>query len=527
MTKLEIDISSVLQQLKTQLADATWESRRQCFSKMLKLARALDINEPCQKLYEAFVADGNVSEEHRSLRIRCVRLLDATACTKAKNERGILYNESSLPSRTAALEYFHNKHYPLDHKVSIDHLIVKAEIEMQHLNLSDSTIGQYRHSWLDIRRYFIENNTADYDECLLQRFIHNIGLQRNSGAMKEWKWKINRKAAHVLMEIVNTGRFQWGTVNRSVSCASMETELIRSQYLLSLSQRNLGGATINLHDYVFRKAMAFAGIETRDHLSFLSPDRVHHVISKFAESCNKRSLTTIFTILRSLLKFFHATGLTQTDLSGIVMGCFIQRNSVATYISEKDQANLVAQLDNESKRTKAVILLAMKLGLRDSDICNLTLQEIDWRNDKIRLNQNKTGEPLVLPLLPDVGNALMDYILNERPKRDDRYSYVFLRKQAPYNKLTSVYSICSKLLRHQQIKPINGTATGVHLFRYTLVHRLLTAKVSHQVITNVLGHASKESDKPYISMEESMLRMCALDLSVIGKVSWKGDALND
>jgi hypothetical protein len=102
-----------------------------------------------------------------------------------------------------------------------------------------------------------------------------------------------------------------------------------------------------------------------------------------------------------------------------------------------------------------------------------------------------------------------------------------LRKQAPYNKLTSVYPICSELLRHQQIKPVNGAAAGVHLFRYTLVHRLLAAKVPHQVITNVLGHASKESDKPYLSMEESMLRMCALDLSVIGKVSWKGGALND
>jgi hypothetical protein len=76
------------------------------------------------------------------------------------------------------------------------------------------------------------------------------------------------------------------------------------------------------------------------------------------------------------------------------------------------------------------------------------------------------------------------------------------------------------------IKPVNGNATGVHLFRYSLVHRLLTAKVPHQVITDTLGHTSKESDKPYLSMEESMLRMCALDLSVIGGLTWKGDGIN-
>lgn len=205
------------------------------------------------------------------------------------------------------------------------------------------------------------------------------------------------------------------------------------------------------------------------------------------------------------------------------MGCFTQRGSVAAYISEKDQAKLIEQINKESKRTKAVILLAMKLGLRDCDISNLTFQEVDWLNDKIRLLQEKTGNPLVLPLLPDVGNALMDYILDERPKRDDKYPYIFLRKQAPYNKLVSVYQSCSKLLKRLEVEPVNGTAKGVHIFRYTLVHRLLAAKTPHQVITNVLGHVSKESDKPYLSMEESMLRLCALDLSVIGRVSWRGE----
>jgi integrase len=268
--------------------------------------------------------------------------------------------------------------------------------------------------------------------------------------MKEWKWKINRKAAHVLIEVANTGRFLW-----------------------------------------------------------------------------KRSMATTLPILRSQLAFFHTTGLISKNLSGIVMGCFVQRCSVAAYLSEKDQVKLIAQLAKESKRTKAVILLAMHLGLRDCDICNLTFQVIDWQDDRIRLIQKKTGEPLVLPLLPDVGNALMDYILNERPKRTDNYPYIFLRRQAPHQKLTSVYPICSRLLRCLGIKPVNGTATGVHLFRYSIAHKLLAAKVPHQVITDALGHTSKESDKPYLSMDESMLRMCALDLSDIGRISWKGGASND
>jgi integrase len=209
------------------------------------------------------------------------------------------------------------------------------------------------------------------------------------------------------------------------------------------------------------------------------------------------------------------------------MAGLVRRGSVATYIEDKDQVRLLAQLEKESKRTKAIVLLAMRLGLRDSDICNLTFHSIDWINDRISLVQAKTGEPLVLPLLPAVGNAVMDYILEERPRENDGYPYIFLRKQAPFTKLASVYSICSKLLKQLDIEPVNGGATGVHLFRYSMVHRLLMTKVPHQVITNVLGHSSKESDKPYLSMKEPMLRRCALDLTWIGTVSWTGGAVND
>ncbi len=526
MIKLETAIITILQQLKTKLSNKTWESRRNYFNQMLKCAKLLGITEPCTKLYDTFIKDDNGSLERHTMHVRCVRLVDALACTQSRDEHGILFNEPPMPDVVKVHEFFQGRKFPiLD--VHIDYLIVKAEIEMRYLNLTDSTIGQYKHSWIDIRRYFYNTGVIKYDETLIKCFIQEINNLHNKGSIKEWKWKINRKAAYVLIEVANTGCFLWGMVNRDVSCNSLEVESIRSQYLESLKQRNLSKSTIDLYDYVFRKTIEFTRIEKPKELLSLSPEKIHIVIVKFSSICSRRSMATILPILRSLLAFFHRTGLVRKDLSGIVMGSFVQRGSVATYISEKDQTKLTSQLSKESKRTKAVILLAMHLGLRDCDICNLTFQEIDWWNDKIRLIQKKTGEPLILSLLPDIGNALMDYILDERPERADHYPYIFLRKQAPHNKLTSIYSTCSRLLGYLEIKPVNGTATGVHLFRYSMVHKLLTAKVPHRVITDVLGHTSKESDKPYLSMEESMLRMCALNLSVIGRVSWRDGAFSD
>ena len=522
MNKLETGINMVLKQLKSELAAETWESRRRYYNQMRRLAHSLGINEPCQMLYHAYVADDNGSKERKALRIRCVKLLDAITGTNAMDEYRILYNEQPMPSKEETQGYFHGLKYPLADKVSIEHLIVKAEIEMQYLYHSESTIGQYRHAWIDIRRYFHRHNFLNYDEQLLQSFIREIGILRDNGSMKEWKWKINRKAAHVLMEVADTGQFHWGLIKKRLTCNGIEIEIIRKQYLESLKHRNLSRSTINLHDYVFRNLAVFTGIGNSNDLLTLTPEKIHLVIIKFAGICSNRSMATVLPILRSLLIFFYASGHSAKDLSCVVMNGFTQRGSVAGYIAQKDQAVLFKHIDQEPKRTKAIILLAIKLGLRDCDISNLTFQEIDWHNDKIRLLQKKTGKGLILPLFPDIGNALMEYILHERPKRDDRYPYIFLRKQAPYNKIASAYHTCSKFLKKLEIKPVNSPATGVHIFRYTLVHRLLAAKTSHQVITDVLGHISKESDKPYLSMEESMLRLCALDLSVIGRVSWKG-----
>jgi len=395
-------------------------------------------------------------------------------------------------------------------------------MEMQHLKLTESTMGQYRHAWVDIRRFFQANHSAEYCEQLLQRFINEIELKRNDGSMKDWKWKINRKAALVLIEVANTGQFQWKVIGNGTGCATMEMETIRQQYIASLHHRNLSHNTIVLYDYVFRKLIEFTESETTNDLSSLTHENIQLVIEEFADICNRRSMATILPILRTILTYIHDAGFAAKDLSGVVLSGFVQKGAVASYISKNDQTALIKQIDLEPKRTKAIILLALKLGLRDCDICNLTFEKIDWRNDKIKLFQEKTEAPIALPLLPDVGNALMDYILTERPKRDDKYPYIFLRKQAPHNKLKSAYGICSKLFKKLEIEPVNGSSKGVHVFRYSLAYNLLAAKTPHQVITDVLGHVSKESDKPYLSMEENMLRLCALDLSVVGKVSWQG-----
>ena len=81
-----------------------------------------------------------------------------------------------------------------------------------------------------------------------------------------------------------------------------------------------------------------------------------------------------------------------------------------------------------------MMLLAARTGLRSVDIVNLKFSEIDWKCNEITIIQHKTGKALSLPLFPDVGNAISEYILKGRPKSDSEY--IFLTVKPPYRKLT-------------------------------------------------------------------------------------------
>jgi integrase len=70
-----------------------------------------------------------------------------------------------------------------------------------------------------------------------------------------------------------------------------------------------------------------------------------------------------------------------------------------------------------------MILLALCLGIRRSDIVNLKFNNINWHNDTITFIQQKTKVPVTLPFLTNVGNSLIDYILNS--KVDSAYDEIF------------------------------------------------------------------------------------------------------
>lgn len=196
----------------------------------------------------------------------------------------------------------------------------------------------------------------------------------------------------------------------------------------------------------------------------------------------------------------------------------IRKNIQYLTVNEIKAINLVLiGNSNLSKRDKAIGLLALKYGLRSSDIINLSLFSVDLDKEIINVYQQKTGVPYTLKLIPIVGNAIYDYVTEERPKSKE--TTLFLRKTPPYKALDSksAYSISIAIMNESKVRTEGINRKGFHLFRHNLATHLLSEGVKIPIISSILGHTSPNSTEKYLSSDFVNLRKCNLDVSIFSE----------
>ena len=186
---------------------------------------------------------------------------------------------------------------------------------------------------------------------------------------------------------------------------------------------------------------------------------------------------------------------------------------ITTVSAEVEEALLEDEPDSlVNKRDQAVLLLALRAGLRGCDIRNLKFGDIDWEKETIHIRQKKTGADLEIPIDAATQNAIIDYVLHER--RECGLDYIFITAVGPAQKLAR---------RHYRIRyRAKGTEfferlphDGLHIYRRTFASRLLRSGVPLPVISDMLGHIDLNSARVYLSTDDEKMKRCALNLSLI------------
>lgn len=226
------------------------------------------------------------------------------------------------------------------------------------------------------------------------------------------------------------------------------------------------------------------------------------------------------SIIRKFLAFCYENGYTPRNMAGYV-GVTTRESKPEKIVDvyTDDEIRRIIQCapraSAKHKRDYVIILLAASYGMRSGDITKLRLSDIDWDRNLIKITQRKTGEYLELPLLASVGNAIIDYLQNGRPRNCDHdiivVSHMYGTIGNPLNSPT-IHSIVSSAMQNAKIENWKNKKHGGHSLRHSLATNLLKKNTSMPVISTILGHRSTETTKSYLLVDIEKLRHCTLPM---------------
>lgn len=277
-----------------------------------------------------------------------------------------------------------------------------------------------------------------------------------------------------------------------------------------IEEKGLRPGTLLQYRFHLRQFAAYLECIGVDDLGALSPVVLSGFVADYGPRVNWSTLRTACGTLRVLLRYLHREGVLAKDLSSLVESPQSYRFAgIPRSIGWDEVERVLAAVDRRSacgKRDYAILLLLATYGLRACEVAALTLDDIDWRNERLRIRERKAGNTTTYPLSTVVGSAVIDYLKNGRPTTTHRE--VFMRAAAPLAPIGSAAVVCraAHFLRKAGIRV---PRPGSHVLRHSCVQRLVDAHFSLKHIGDYVGHRSPSSTQVYSKVAIEQLREVA------------------
>lgn len=274
-------------------------------------------------------------------------------------------------------------------------------------------------------------------------------------------------------------------------------------------ERGLSSATVELyrsHLVRFQNHL----VENDLALTSLAPANIDGFINTLVKGLTSASLNSVCSALRHLLRWLYRQRRCTRDLSGCVGKPQTYRLATIPRSIPWDQVQrTLAGIDQHAltgKRDFAMLTLLVLYGLRAREVAALTLDDIDWTAETLRIPRRKCGHSTSYPLSPMAGNALVAY-LEIRPKTEARR--VFIQVHSPFRPVSHTV-VSKRAARHLLRAGVEVRRPGSHTLRHSCAQHLLEADFALKTIGDYLGHSAPSSTEIYAKVAIESLRIVAL-----------------
>ncbi len=393
---------------------------------------------------------------------------------------------------------------------------------MESMRLQGTSPGRlknFQNAFNVFERYLSDNSITRIDESICLEYVYAKTGQRfdrfecvTSNAKVDYRMR----PLLLLLRYLQDGQFHPDvrkTKPPFVCPASFKAEY--EAFCEELVYRGYSKATVESNT---RKVQLLIMFMATQGVTLSSDITIRHIENylKTLESKAVKYVGLFLYVFRNFFSFLYERGYIADDLSPKLPKVRTLRNASIPYVWSKDDIKkllcAIDRADPKGKRDYAILLLAIRLGLRIGDIRSLKISSINWNRKTISLKMAKTGQPIELPLLKDVGWAFIDYLQNGRPATNSEC--LFVRHRAPFNAFGDRNAFNKELHRYILKAGLNmpgGQRHGMQSLRSTLARNMLEIKSPLPIISEALGHQSVNTTSIYLKIDIDGLRKCALD----------------
>lgn len=278
-------------------------------------------------------------------------------------------------------------------------------------------------------------------------------------------------------------------------------------YLLSLGARHLSQHTID--DYTRTLTKFAAWLAADPPIKDITQQHIESFLAAQTGLANK-SLLNYYVGLSSLWTWLVKEGIVKTNIVRKLTPPKANRKEVVPLNEAEVKAIMAAlnrsriyvregrQIDHalgSFERNRAIILLMLDTGIRASELCDLKIEDVDSRNNRIFVRQGKGMKERMLPFSPRTGQMIWRYLAT----RDDAQPAdpLFVgrwNRPLTRTKLAEMFAGIGRRAGVQNVHP--------HRLRHTFAIQYLRNGGNAYTLQHMLGHSTLETVKIYLKLAQ-------------------------